>query len=109
MHYKVTARFITDTAAEFLKKLTDGTIERQRPDGKEIVQSMTTRARIDDQGIVRWSEVCYCPTPLEHEQETVYHRFFTDLETKVVEDYVEINDGEPFIEYLQRQVDESRS
>lgn len=74
MLYAVTARFKPDTAAEFLRKLRDGTIENQKPDGKEIVASMK-RAVIGDDGIVRWSEKCYCPTPLEHERETVYDRF----------------------------------
>jgi len=58
MHYTVTARFNPKTAAEFHRLLTDGTIESQKPDGKEIVASMK-RAKIDDSGIVRWSEVCY--------------------------------------------------
>ncbi len=57
MHYAVTARFNLDTAAEFHRLLTDGTIKSQKPDGKEIVVSMK-RAKIDGKGIVRWSEVC---------------------------------------------------
>ena len=48
--------------------LTDGSIEKQKPDGKEIVASMQ-RAVIDDEDFVRWSEVCYCPTPLQHERD----------------------------------------
>ncbi len=87
MHYSVTARFCSDTAAEFHRLLTDGTIKSQKPDGKEIVASMK-RAKIDGKGIVRWSEVCYCPTPLEHERATVYDRFFDDIQTEVIEDYV---------------------
>ena len=58
MHYTVQARIIPETAADFLRKLTDGTIENQKPDGKEIVASMK-RAVIDEDGIVRWGEVCY--------------------------------------------------
>ena len=98
MHYAVTARFNSDTAAEFHRLLTDGTIESHKPDGKEIVASMK-RAKIDGKGIVRWSEVCYCPTPLEHERTTVYDRFFNDIETEEVEDYVEF-DGEDFMNRL---------
>ena len=45
MHYTVTARFNSNTAAEFHRLLTDGTIENQKPDGKEIVASMK-RAKI---------------------------------------------------------------
>jgi hypothetical protein len=102
MHYTVQAHFNSDTAADFLRKLTDGTVESQKPDGKEIVASMN-RAVIDEEGVVRWSEVCYCPTPLLHERETVYDQHFTDIETEEVEDYVEF-DGEPFMAHLDRLV-----
>ena len=98
MHYTVTAHFNQETAVEFLCKLTDGTIEKQKPDGKEIVASMK-RAAINNNGVVRWSEVCYCPTPLQHERTTVYDNFFNNIQTEEVEDYVEF-DGEPFMAYL---------
>lgn len=100
MHYAVTARFKRETAAKFLQKLSDGTIENQKPDGKEIVASMK-RAKIDDEGVVRWSETCYCSTPLEHERVTVYDRHFESIQTKPVDDYVEF-EGEPFMEHLGR-------
>lgn len=99
MHYTATARIIPDTAADFLCKLTDGTIESQKPDGKEIVASMN-RAVIDEEGVVRWSEVCYCPAPLQHERETVYNQHFTDIETKEVEGYVDF-EGRPLMEFLE--------
>ena len=67
MYYAISARLILDTAADFRRKLTDGTIEAQKPDGREIVASMN-RAVIDQDGLVKWSEVCYCPSPLEHER-----------------------------------------
>jgi hypothetical protein len=85
-------------ASEFLQKLRDGTIKRQSPDGEEILASMN-RARINGDGVVRWSEVCYCPTPLQHERETVYDRYFDDIATRQVEDYVEF-EGKPFMDYL---------
>ncbi len=102
MFYTVQARLIPDTVADFLRKLTDGTIEKQKPDGKEIVASMQ-RAVIDEEGVVRWSEVCYCPTPLQHERATVYDQHFTAIETKEVEDYVQF-EGEDFMEYLEGPV-----
>ena len=40
MYYRVTARFLEETAADFLRKLTDGSVSSQRPDGSEIVASM---------------------------------------------------------------------
>lgn len=98
MHYTVTARLIPETANDFLVKLTDGTIENQKPDGKEIVASMN-RAAIDENGIVRWSEICYCPTPLQHERATVYDHHFTEIETEEVEGYVEF-ESKPLMEFL---------
>ena len=95
MHYAVTARFNPKTAAKFHRLLTDGSIESHKPDGKEIVASMN-RAKIDEAGVVHWSEVCYCPTPLQHERATVYDRFFDDIQTKEVADYVEF-DGDDFM------------
>ena len=100
MHYAITARFNTDTAAEFHRLLTDGTIESQKPDGKEIVASMK-RAKIDEDGVVRWSEDCYCPTPLEHEQATVYDRFFDDIKTREIGSHLEF-EGDDFMEYVAR-------
>ena len=98
MHYNVKAKFNPSKAREFYQKLTDGTILSQEPDGKEIVFSMK-RARIDENGNVRWSEVCYCPTPLKHERETVYDHFFTKMETQKTKDYEEFQ-GQPFMDYL---------
>jgi len=100
MRYTVTARLIAETAAELLRKLTDGTIETQKPDGKEIVASMN-RAVIDQQQVVRWSESCYCATPLEHERAAVYDHHFTDLEA-IETETLETPDGESFMEYLRR-------
>ena len=55
---------------------------------------------IDEEGVVRWSEVCYCETPLLHERKTVYDQHFTEIETEEVECYVKI-EGRPFMEYLR--------
>ena len=57
------------------------------------------RAVIDEDGVVRWSEICYCPTPLHHERATVYDQHFTDIETVEVEDYV-VFEGEPLMDFL---------
>lgn len=102
MFYVVSAQLKPQgNAAEFYRKLTDGTILGQRPDGREIVESMR-RARIAPSGVVRWSGMCFCPTPLEHERQTVYDHYFTDLKTEVVESYREF-EGEPFMEFLAGQ------
>ena len=80
MLYAVSARLIPDRAGEFFTRLTDGSIAAQRPDGQEIVAAMG-RACIGSDGTVRWTETCFCPTPLKHERETVLDRYFTDIET----------------------------
>ena len=40
MIYRVKGKFRFDKAHEFFLKLTDGTIEDQKPDGSEIVRAM---------------------------------------------------------------------
>ena len=50
MIYSVSARLIENKSLEFHQKLTDGTIEGQRPDGPSIVKAME-RARIAGDGI----------------------------------------------------------
>ena len=54
MIYKVRAKLKIETAADFLKKLTDGTILNQRPDGAEMVNSMN-RAVVAVEESVEWS------------------------------------------------------
>ena len=45
------------------------------------------------------TETCYCPTPLQHERATVLDRYFTGIETKVIEK-PETFDGVPLMERL---------
>ncbi len=101
MIYSIKAQYIEEKMGEFYQKLTDGTIQNQKPDGQEIVNSMK-RAKITAPKIIQWSEMCFCPTPLKHERETVYNHFLTDLETKTIDDKVEFV-GESFFDFLERQ------
>ena len=101
MNYSVKAQYIEEKMGEFYQKLTDGTIQNQKPDGQEIINSMK-RAKITAPKIIQWSEMCFCPTPLKHERETIYNNFLTDLETKTIDDYVEF-DGESFFDFLEKQ------
>ena len=98
MHYRVQAELRQETAGELRRLLQDGTIARQQPDGQEIVESMQ-RAVVTDDGVIEWSEVCYCPTPLRHERSTVYDRFFDNLTTEPVEGHQQ-HVGRRFLEYL---------
>ena len=84
MIYKVKARVIEETIGEFYRKLADGTISEQRPDGEEIVASMK-RAVLTGPGVAEWYEMCFCPTPLDHERRTQYDLYFTDMTTEPAE------------------------
>jgi len=101
MIYSVKARFIEEKMGEFYRKLTDGTIQNQKPDGQEIVNSMK-RAKITEQNTIQWSEMCFCPTPLKHERETIYNHFLTDMETEIIDDNAEF-DGKLFFEFLEKK------
>ncbi len=98
MIYKVTARFREASAAEFSRKLLDGTIANQKPDGPEIVDSMN-RAVLKESGEIEWSELCYCNPPLAHERQTILDDYFDDISTEVIETYQKY-EGRPFMDYL---------
>jgi len=101
--YSVKARFIEEKMQEFYQKLIDGTIKSQEPDGNEIIESMK-RAKITVPNVIQWSEMCFCSTPLKHERETIYDNFLTDMETTIIDDYVEY-EGEFFMDFLAKQND----
>ena len=98
MYYRVTAQFKTETAAELARKLCDGTIREQQPDGREIVAALD-RAVVNEAGEVEFSCVCYCDTPLAHERATVYDKHFDNLTTEETSGYLD-HQGRPFMEYL---------
>ena len=100
--YSVKARYIEGKLKEFYQKLTDGTIENQKPDGQEIINSMK-HAKIISSDEIQWSEICFCPPPLKHERKTVYNQFLKDIETKVIDEYVEY-DGELFMDFLKTHI-----
>jgi hypothetical protein len=103
--YRVTARLKAETAGALRRKLDDGSIAAQPPDGQEMVDAFG-RATVTESGDVRWSETCYCPTPLAHERATVLDRFFENLTTEPIETYQRY-EGRPFLEYLGDMVDTS--
>ena len=57
MIYKVKATVIEETIGEFYRKLADGTVSEQRPDGEGIVASMK-RAVLTGPGVAEWYEMC---------------------------------------------------
>ena len=100
MIYSIKAKFVSDMMKEFFQKLTDGTIENQKPDGLEILNSMK-RAKITEPGVIQWSEMCFCSPPLKHERQTVYDKYFSSMTINPIEDYVEFN-GRSFFKYLKK-------
>lgn len=98
MKYAVRAKPRIDNLPRFWAILNDGTIERQDPDGKEILASMKRAVIVN--GEARWSETCYCTPPLRHERSTVYDQFFTNVEIKPLTNLAPLG-GERFWDYLQ--------
>src|SRR5205809_629657 len=86
--------------------LNDNTIERQEPDGKEIVASMK-RAVMTDNG-VEWDETCYCTPPLRHERSSVYDQFFDHMKIEPVTSPLHLHGGR-FWDYLRDHTSGSRS
>ena len=101
MIYSVKARYIEKKIGEFYQKLTDGTIQNQKPDGQEIIDSMM-RSKITEPGLIQWSEMCFCSPPLKHERETVYDNYLTEIQTEIIDDYIEFV-GKPFFDFLENQ------
>ena len=98
MIYKVRAKIIEETIGEFYRKLADGTVAKQRPDGEEIIASMK-RAVLTAPGVAEWYEKCFCPTPLQHERRTQYDFYFTDMTATEAKGYGEIK-GESLWDHM---------
>src|SRR6516162_9982773 len=107
MIYKVKARVIEERIGEFYRKLADGTVAKQRPDGEEITASMK-RAVLTAPGVAEWYEMCFCPTPLAHERQTQYDFYFTDMTTETAEGYGEVQ-GESLCSYMASKAEASKN
>jgi hypothetical protein len=105
--YSIKAQYIEEKMNEFYQKLTDGTIQNQKPDGQEIINSMK-RAKIIAPKTIQWSEMCFCSTPLKHERETIYDYFLANLETQTIDNYVEFT-GEPFFDFLEKKYKKNKN
>jgi len=102
MLYRVKAKFHKNLLAEFFTKLNDGTIERQKPDGLEIIASMK-KAKMTNENTIEWYERCFCETPLKHERETVYDNYLYDFETILVDEVSNDIEGGSFWEYMSKK------
>jgi hypothetical protein len=77
MRYLVTARVKPGRDEALAQAIDAGTLGAGSVAGDEYLRNMAA-ARQDDDGRVRWVEVCFCPTPLAEERE--YWEDFFDLE-----------------------------
>jgi hypothetical protein len=102
MLYKVKVNFHPEHISDLFAKLTDSTIENQKPDGLEIIASMQRAIKTNNK-TVEWYENCLCDTPLKHERETIYDTYFYNFETKLVSDIKQDIVGEPFWVYMEKQ------
>jgi len=100
MLYKVKAKMKSKAMKKFFAALTDGSIAAHEPDGAEMFKAMQ-EAKIEGNGTVSWYETCYCATPLKHERETVYDKYFKDFDTTLVYEVSDDIKGESFWLYLE--------
>jgi len=67
VRYLVRARVRPGREAALLRAIDDGTLGRGSVAGSEYLRNMGD-ARTGADGLARWVEVCYCPTPLQEER-----------------------------------------
>lgn len=58
-------------------------------------------ANIAENGTIQRTELCFCPTPLQHERATVYDKFFTAKETVPIAQH-ELMQGDSFMGKLAK-------
>jgi hypothetical protein len=68
MRYLVTARVKPGKEADLQAAIDTRTLGQGSVAGTEYLRNMEV-ARLDEQGRVKWVEVCFCPTPLAEERE----------------------------------------
>jgi hypothetical protein len=67
LRYLVRARVKPGREAALLRAIDDETLGRGSVAGGEYLRNMGD-ARVGADGLARWVEVCYCPTPLQEER-----------------------------------------
>ncbi len=105
MRYRVMAQPRMGELASFWAALNDSTIERQEPDGKEIVASM--KRAVMTGKTVEWDETCYCTPPLHHERSTVYEQFFEDMKIEPLTSPLHLQGGS-FWDYMRDHASDSK-
>jgi hypothetical protein len=80
MRYLVKARVKPGRESDLLRAICDESLGRGSVAGDEYLCDMKC-ARLDDDGTVRWVEVCFCPTPLAEER-PYWEEYFKLLSVK---------------------------
>jgi hypothetical protein len=65
------------------------------------------RAVLTEPGVAEWYEMWFCPTPLDHERQTQYDLYFTDMTTEPAEARGEIQ-GVSLWSYMASKADTVR-
>ena len=123
MRYLLGARVRPGRRAELLRALEAGTFGEGFPYGD--LGEMLCKGRVDDSGVIRWVEVCYCREyygVAMHEELPYLEEYLTDIEVADArspascEGYPACNDcdctnkvrfeGEPLLDHLRRTIAE---
>lgn len=82
MEYVVSARLKAGKALELLEALETGRLASGEVYEEEMQRALNEA--LVEEGVVRWVETCYCPTPLEAER-LVLDNYFEDIRTEPLE------------------------
>jgi hypothetical protein len=121
MRYLLGAKIRPDRRADLLLALEDGSFGEGFPYGD--LGEMLCTGRVDECGMIRWVEVCYCREfygVAMHEELPFLEEFLTDIEVadarspRYCKGYPECNDcdctrkvrfrGEPLLDHLRRTI-----
>jgi hypothetical protein len=122
MQYLIGARVWPEARADLLRALEDGRFGNGFPYGD--LGEMLCAGRVDESGVIRWVEVCYCREyygVAMHEELPFLEEYLTDIEVadarspQYCKGYPECNDcdctckvrfdGEPLLNHLRRTID----
>ena len=102
-YYLVRARPQSHLLPQLRRQLDSGEIEKMRPFGTSLHESLEG-ARVADGGWTVWEEEDYCHPPLAQERAAVLDTYFTDLSVEPVKRGA----GWSHIKHLPRLWDERR-
>jgi hypothetical protein len=80
MRYLVKARVRPGREEALVKAIDDGSLGRGSIAGDEYLHDVR-HARVDDDGVARWVETCFCATPLDEER-PYWEKYFELLDIR---------------------------